>query len=683
MDSKVKTKRLEIGGMTCISCQNKIERKLRNTAGVKNVKVSYSAGTVDISYDTDLISPRDITAVIERLDYHVLTGSAKQEAKLSRVVGILVIVVSLYVLLQQFGVLNLLVPSQLADTKTGYGMLFVIGLMTSIHCIAMCGGINLSQCMPYKDIPAEKKNRFSTFRPTFLYNLGRVISYTVIGGILGFAGLLFSGGSDAGLPIMAQGLLKLVAGAFMVIMGINMLGIFPWLRKFQPHMPKILAGKLSTEKARSKSPLIVGLLNGLMPCGPLQSMQIVALASGNPLAGALSMFLFSMGTVPLMFGFGSVVSVLGKKFTQKVMSAGAVLVVVLGLAMLSQGGALSGFLFPDTLFAIILGLCAVGIVSSIPFKKPGHKTVSALAAFGLALVMIAAWNARAVGGGASPDDNGGIQVVDGKQIVNSTLSAGSYPNIAVEIGTPVKWTINAPSGSINGCNNRINIGEYGITNYALIQGDNVIEFTPTETGRFQYSCWMGMIRGSITVTEAGTAPVDSGAGNGDTGDGYTENDYADNGAALSAPAPAGVTIPTDKAAVSELTTDAEYGGDIQVVDIELTDQGFSPAIVVVQAGLDVKWHIRNSASGAESGTQLLVPNFAAQLLLEKGENTLYFFPTEDFEFSTGDNKFYGYVKVTDSLAGVDIEAVKAEVGRFEPLIYPPEAFQAAGGASCH
>jgi hypothetical protein len=141
--------------------------------------------------------------------------------------------------------------------------------------------------------------------------------------------------------------LKLVAGVFMVIMGINMLGIFPWLRRLNPRMPKFIAARIGMEKARSNSPLIVGLLNGLMPCGPLQAMQIYALSTGNPFAGALSMFLFSLGTVPLMFGLGALSSVLGRRFTQKVMTVGAVLVVVLGLSMFSQGWTLSGGVLPD------------------------------------------------------------------------------------------------------------------------------------------------------------------------------------------------------------------------------------------------------------------------------------------------------------------------------------------------
>ena len=149
-------------------------------------------------------------------------------------------------------------------------------------------------------------------RSALLYNLGRVISYTVIGAILGFAGMLIGGGSGVGISIFLQGILKIIAGIFMVLMGINMLGIFPGLRRFIPQIPRFLAGRVNQKKAGNRQPFIVGMLNGLMPCGPLQSMQIVALASGNPLAGAFSMFMFSLGTVPLMLGLGSFVSLARK-----------------------------------------------------------------------------------------------------------------------------------------------------------------------------------------------------------------------------------------------------------------------------------------------------------------------------------------------------------------------------------
>jgi hypothetical protein len=239
-----------------------------------------------------------------------------------------------------------------------------------------------------------------------------------------------------------------------------MLGIAPGLRKLQPQMPKLFARKADAGPAGHKGPLFVGLLNGLMPCGPLQAMQILALAagaSGKPWAGGISMLMFSLGTVPLMLGLGSAVSALGKKYTRKVMTAGALLVVVLGLSMLTQGFSLAGSAH----------------TSPIEANRPyGPET-----------------------------GEGQPKTPDEVQLVYSTLAPNKYPNISVQAGIPVKWIIDAPQGSINGCNNRMFIDEYGIE-YTFAPGENIIEFTPENTGEFQYTCWMGMMRAVITVTEA-------------------------------------------------------------------------------------------------------------------------------------------------------------------------------------
>lgn len=485
--------------MTCVNCQNKIEKKLRGMAGVAKAELSYSKGIADIAYDPELVSAEDIINAIESLDYTVLKGQGKPD--ITRVVSLLVIIVALYIILQQFGILNVLVPDRLADTGMGYGMLFVVGLITSVHCIAMCGGINLTQCLPKQSARAEESGKLSVLRPSLLYNLGRVASYTVIGFVLGFVGMLI-GGDGAGLPTFVQGVLKLIAGMFMVIMGINMLGIFPWLRKFNIRMPKFIADKIGERKGRSKQPLIVGLLNGLMPCGPLQSMQIVALASGNPFVGALSMLMFSLGTVPLMLGLGSVVSALGKKFTRTVVGIGSVLVVVLGLAMLSQGGSLSGLLTSDRLLVLIIALCVLGVVASIPFRSSLKRTISLVAAAAIVVTGGLIWNHMSSPGSLNAADSVADKsaVMDGVQVVNSTLAPGTYPDITVQEGIPVRWVIDAPEGSINGCNYKMLLKEYGIT-HSFESGENIIEFTPTQSGVYDYTCWMGMIHGTIYVTD--------------------------------------------------------------------------------------------------------------------------------------------------------------------------------------
>ena len=158
-----------------------------------------------------------IIGVIQELDYKVVNKRKKDHRKLAGSIGTFAIIILLYYLLQRFGILNFLVPSMLADSKMSYGMLFVVGLLTSVHCIAMCGGINLSQCIPsgMEDDRNSRENKI--FIPSLLYNTGRVISYSAIGFLLGGLGMLLTGGDGTGIPLMLQGILKIIAGLFMVV----------------------------------------------------------------------------------------------------------------------------------------------------------------------------------------------------------------------------------------------------------------------------------------------------------------------------------------------------------------------------------------------------------------------------------------------------------------------------------
>lgn len=665
MEPSEKRTRLYIGGMVCVNCQTKIEHELRRTKGIVSADVSYSQGTADIVYRGNEISLKEIAAVIERADYTVLSRRGQQRTDLTRTVCMLVIIVAFYVMLQSMGVLNLLAPGQLADSKTGYGMLFVIGLLTSVHCIAMCGGINLSQCLPRPEQEEPEGGRLAVLRPALAYNLGRVASYTAIGFVLGLAGFLI-GGTGFGISALLQGTIKIIAGLFMVVMGLNMLQIFPWLHRLSPRMPKALAQKIGRARAGSSRAFIVGVLNGFMPCGPLQSMWLVSAATCNPFAGALSMLLFSLGTVPLMLGLGSAVSALGKKFTGQVMTAGSVLVVILGLAMLSQGGSLSGWLPPDLLLVLILALCAAGVLLSLPVQKRLWKNALKAAALAVVAVSYGFWSFQGalLQNGAEADD--GAALVDGVQVVSSVLEPGHYPNITVQAGIPVKWVIDAPEGSINGCNQTLLIRDYDIE-YTFHTGENVIEFTPSQSGTIRYSCWMGMIHGNIFVTDGAEDSAEGGT--------------AAAGGDILVPTPAGYVIPTEQLAVASLSED-EYGNAFQELSIALTDEGFSPAVIVVQKNLTVAWNIDVSMTGAESGLELLAPYYSISLPLSAGSNPLGLYPTESFAVSTGDNRFYCYVKVVDDLSAVDEEAVKEEAAAFETLIYPPEIFQSAGMSCC-
>lgn len=448
------TKVLQIEGMTCTSCEMRIENKLKKTEGIISAKAIYISSNVYITFDKNKIGLDEIISVIESLDYTVLNNAAEEIAVQSKnkeknkssdhmsvgsLIGIGIILFSLYYIISNTIGFSF-IPQ--IDQSMGYGILFAVGLLVSLHCVAMCGGINLSQCVSYKT-DAEADSRLSKLKPSLLYNTGRVISYTVIGGIVGTLGsvISFSG--------TAKGIVTILSGVFMVIMGINMLNIFPWLRRLNPRMPKVFGNKIHSNSGKH-GPFYVGLLNGLMPCGPLQSMQIYALGTGSFIGGAGTMFFFSLGTVPLMFGLGAVSSILSGKFTHRMIKVSAVLVVFLGVIMLNRGLSLSG---------VSIGNVAYASASSTASVSKLENNV---------------------------------------QVVTTKLESGRYTPFIVQKGIPVKWTVTASKNDLNGCNETIIIPKYNISK-KLEPGDNVIEFTPTEEGNISYTCWMGMIRSNIKV----------------------------------------------------------------------------------------------------------------------------------------------------------------------------------------
>jgi len=435
---------LKISGMTCINCKTRIENALTVLEGIKKADVSWKKGMADIEYDEEKISLNEIQKIIESLDYKVEnSGDGKWKKSLSRVlinITYLIIITFLFLILQKTGLLNYLAPAQTADSKMSYGLLFLTGLFTSVHCIAMCGGINLSQSLGGK-------------RAVIKYNSARILSYTLIGLVLGSLGVFLgtAGKNIDGsimIPFSVQSVLKLVAGVFMILMGISLLGLFPFLRRITPHLPSALTRKIYSAHKKQHGAFLIGFLNGFMPCGPLQAMWIVALVSGSPLSGTLSMLFFSLGTLPLMLGFSSIISIIGKKKAGIVMKAGAILVIVMGLSMISQGYALGGI------------------------KEEGIKSF----------------------------DKKTIELQDGKQLIKSRLEINKYPDITVKKGIPVRWEIQADQGSLTGCNYRMILRDFKL-GVEMDYGTNVIEFTPEKTGDFKYTCWMGMINGKIKVVE--------------------------------------------------------------------------------------------------------------------------------------------------------------------------------------
>jgi len=171
------------------------------------------------------------------------------------------------------------------------------------------------------------------------------------------------------------------------------------------------------------------MLNGLLPCGPLQAMQLYALSTGSVITGALSMLLFSLGTVPLMLGAGMIFSALKGRFTRGITRVSAVLVMLIAFVMLFNAGGLLGI--------------NIGIVNS-----------------GAAIAGSAASVQEVASGKAG--DYYVASIKGGVQEVEAALERSRYPYILVQKGIPVKFNIKAEDKNINGCNNAVVFPEFGI-----------------------------------------------------------------------------------------------------------------------------------------------------------------------------------------------------------------------------
>ncbi len=625
MEKNIIRRVLHIDGMTCTGCETRIENTLKKLEGIEEVKAIFNSANVYVTYDSKIIRLEGIIEAIEKLNYRVINnplnnssfdspvqkGSEKgsEDGKnIGQLIGAVIIIFALYIIINNTIGFNF-IPK--VDQSMGYGILFVIGLMTSLHCIAMCGGINLSVCVQYNSGVSNSSSatKASKLKPSLLYNLGRVIAYTVVGGIVGALGSVvsFSG--------TAKGIVAVISGLFMIIMGLNMLNIFPWLRKLNPRLPKFLGKKVHSNTG-SKGPLFVGLLNGLMPCGPLQAMQLYALGMGSFVTGALSMFLFSLGTVPLMFGFGAVSSLLSRKFTHKMLKVSAVLVMILGIVMMNRGLNLSGIDFVNSVLSA--------------------STVSSNVA----------------------------KLEDEVQTVTTKLEAGSYSPITVQKGVPVKWNIKVEEGDLNGCNNPITIPEYNIQKELTI-GDNFIEFTPQEEGNFVYTCWMGMISSNIKVVSDVSNLTEQDL------DSESESDFngiisetADFGGGCCAAGSKATefyngNIPTDEIAVGKIKD------GVQSVTLNVNDYGYSPAVAVIQKGVNTVINF-NGEQINSCNNRIIFSNYGAGIDLTEGENKIEFIPEDDFDFSCWMGMLNGYIKVVDDINNFDMEEVRDEVDNFDP-----------------
>jgi uncharacterized protein len=204
---------------------------------------------------------------------------------------------------------------------------FIIGLVGSLHCIGMCGPIALM-------LPVNSDERSKYFTGRFLYNLGRIITYSFMGLIIGFIGskLMFYG---------MQQILSILLGAAILLF------IFT-PRKYRLKLYSInFLNKLITSLKNSigslfskrslNSLFIIGLLNGFLPCGLVYVGLGTSAVSGSAFSGAAVMFLFGLGTLPVMFAVSSFGKMLSQNFRNKAAKIVPVFAVLLAIIFILRG----------------------------------------------------------------------------------------------------------------------------------------------------------------------------------------------------------------------------------------------------------------------------------------------------------------------------------------------------------
>ncbi len=219
-------------------------------------------------------------------------------------------------------------------TAVDLSITFTFGLISSLHCIQMCGPVVLAYSMSLPGRSALK------LMPAHLaYNAGRILTYTALGALAGVTGKsLGMAGQLAGiknLTMIIAGLLMLLAGLFMLdLISIDRLRRFNLLEITSSFL-RPLGKRISSPTTGSK--FVLGLMLGFLPCGLIYAALIKSMSTGTAVAGALSMTAFGLGTAGALLMIGLFSSVISRKISRWGSRAAAVSVLLLGIYLILLG----------------------------------------------------------------------------------------------------------------------------------------------------------------------------------------------------------------------------------------------------------------------------------------------------------------------------------------------------------
>jgi sulfite exporter TauE/SafE/copper chaperone CopZ len=462
MNKEIKEHKYFVQGTHCASCEVLIEKKLLEFKNIKSVEASVNKEEVLIEYEGQKPSPETLNRIFKKENYIFSDQPPKMRNAFKATEFFTALGIGLLIILGFIG-LNKLGLSGLVnvDSKSSLPTFFLLGIIAGVStCAALVGGIILSMSKQWNELYSRSDSTFKKIQPHLLFNIGRIISYGVLGTILGGIG------AKLNFSLKFAPILVIAVSVIMILLALQMLGVKA-LRKFQLTMPKFITRRVADEskfKGRHM-PFLMGALTFFLPCGFTITAQSLALLSQNAVQGGLIMLSFALGTLPLLLfiGLSSV------KFSQKTHSSHK-FVKVAGILV---------FFF--ALYNINSQLNVLGFSSlnnlNTKTNQSSEETES-----------------------ASSLKNEFPPIVNGQQVIKMNASSSGYsPNyFKVKAGIPVRWEITDQGTS--GCTNAIVSKNLFSGEIALTPGKTSIqEFTPQKPGKYKFSCWMGMVSGTMEV----------------------------------------------------------------------------------------------------------------------------------------------------------------------------------------
>lgn len=288
----MKTYTFHVSGMHCNSCVLLTESELAEHPKVSSATTSLKNHSIEVTGDfgemTSEAIASELSPLLEKHGYRISLEKEVQKGDWSDFRYALPIAFAFaifFVVLQKAGIVNLVNTGSVS-----YGTAFLVGVVASLStCMAVVGGLVLSMSATF----AKEGDRM---KPQLLFHTGRLIAFFLLGGMIGALGANFS------LSTSATFILSFLVGLVMLILGINLLDVFPWAKKLQLSMPKFLSKRAYgiSNLNHTFTPFLVGVATFFLPCGFTQSMQLYTLQTGSFMSGALTMSSFALGTLPVL-----------------------------------------------------------------------------------------------------------------------------------------------------------------------------------------------------------------------------------------------------------------------------------------------------------------------------------------------------------------------------------------------